>query len=182
MLEVWKWWKATTHTIGVVKIPEFWSSRCVTAETIRLVSIRMQVWSLASLSGSGIWRCPELWCRSQTWLGSCVAVVVVQASSCSSNLTPSLGTSICWGCGPEKQKIKFSSKYFPNRSVGIILKGGMKMKKMHNLKAYKCSCGEKVVSPEFYFYLFFCLYPQHTEVPRPGIETTYQQWPQLLQR
>ena len=25
----------------------------------------------------GIWRCRELWCRSQTWLGSGVAVAVV---------------------------------------------------------------------------------------------------------
>ena len=43
---------------------------------IRLVSMRIWVWSLASLSGPGIWRCCELWCRSQTWLGSHVAVAV----------------------------------------------------------------------------------------------------------
>ena len=29
------------------------------------------------LSGLRIWRCPELWCTSQTWLGSAVAVAVV---------------------------------------------------------------------------------------------------------
>ena len=33
--------------------------------------------SLASPSGSGIWCGYELWYRSQTWLGSCVAVAVV---------------------------------------------------------------------------------------------------------
>ena len=33
--------------------------------------------SLASLSGLRIQHCPELWCRSQTWLGSRVAVAVV---------------------------------------------------------------------------------------------------------
>ena len=38
-------------------------------------------------------------------LRSCVAVAVVQAGSCSSNLTPSLGTSICLMCGPKKKKI-----------------------------------------------------------------------------
>ena len=37
-------------------------------------------------------------------LGSSVAVV--QAGSCSSDSTPSLGTSICCGCGPEKKKKK----------------------------------------------------------------------------
>uniref|UniRef100_A0A8D1XLG6 PDZ domain-containing protein n=2 Tax=Sus scrofa TaxID=9823 RepID=A0A8D1XLG6_PIG len=36
---------------------------------------KLQVLSLASLSGLRIWRCRELRCRSQTWLGSGVAVV-----------------------------------------------------------------------------------------------------------
>ena len=39
-------------------------------------------------------------------LGSVVAVAAVQASSCSSNSTPSLGTSICHRGGPKKQKLK----------------------------------------------------------------------------
>ena len=38
---------------------------------IWLVSMRIWAWSLASLSGSGIWRFCELGCRSQTRLGSC---------------------------------------------------------------------------------------------------------------
>ena len=37
---------------------------------IWVVSMRMQVWSLASISGVRIWRCRELWCWSQMWLGS----------------------------------------------------------------------------------------------------------------
>ena len=61
----------------------------------QLVSMRMQVWSLASLSGLRIRHCCELWSRSQTQLGSQVAVTVTKASSCSSDLTPSLETSIC---------------------------------------------------------------------------------------
>ena len=42
------------------------------------------------------------------WLRSCVAVAVavLRASSCSSNFTPSLGTSICRGRGPKKEKKK----------------------------------------------------------------------------
>ena len=43
-----------------------------------------------SNSGLRIQSCRELWCGSQTWLGSGVAVAVVQASSCSSNVTPKL--------------------------------------------------------------------------------------------
>ena len=69
-----------------------------------LVSMRMWVPSLASLNGSGIRCCHELWCRLQIWPGSRVAVAVAVASSCSSDSTPSLGTSICCGCGPKKQK------------------------------------------------------------------------------
>ena len=44
---------------------------------IRLGTMKSWVRSLASLRGLRIQRCGELWCRSQTWLGSCVAVVVV---------------------------------------------------------------------------------------------------------
>ena len=62
----------------------------------------MQVQSLVPLSGLWIWCCCELWCRSETWLGSGVAVAVVYAGSCSSDLTPSLGTSMCRECGPKK--------------------------------------------------------------------------------
>ena len=39
-------------------------------------------------------------------LRSIVAVAVVQAGSCSSDLTPSLGTSLCHGYGPPKEKKK----------------------------------------------------------------------------
>ena len=53
--------------------------------------MRMQVQSLASLSGLGIQHCWQPWYRSQTQLRSQVAVAVVQASSCSSNSTHSLG-------------------------------------------------------------------------------------------
>ena len=41
-----------------------------------LVSMRLRVQCLASLSGLRIWHCPELWCGSQTRLGSRVAVAV----------------------------------------------------------------------------------------------------------
>ena len=66
----------------------------------------MQVRSLAMLSRSKIQGCCELWCRLKMRLGSGVAVAVVQAGSCSSNSTPSLGTSICRRLGPKKKKAK----------------------------------------------------------------------------
>ena len=50
--------------------------------------------------------CCELWCRSQTRLGSRIAVAVVEASSCSSDSTPSLETSICCGYSCKKKKKK----------------------------------------------------------------------------
>ena len=61
----------------------------------------MLVRSLASLSGLRIRCCCGLWCRLQTRLGSCIAVAVAVAGICSSDLTPSLGASICCGCSPK---------------------------------------------------------------------------------
>ena len=73
---------------------------------------------MASLSGSGIWYCHEL---LQMQLRSHIAVAVAQAGSCSSNSTPSLGTSICL--------------------TGAVLKKKQKKKSTNN----KCwrGCGEK---------------------------------------
>ena len=62
---------------------------------IRLVSMTIRVQSLASLSGFRIRRCRDLWCRSQIRLGSRIAVAV--ASSCGSDSTGSLWTSVCQG-------------------------------------------------------------------------------------
>ena len=71
---------------------------------IWLASLRMQVWSLGSLRGLRIGHRCELWCRLQTWLrsGVVVAVAGAGAGSCSSDSTPSLGTSICCEYGPKK--------------------------------------------------------------------------------
>ena len=78
----------------------------VVVNKFQLVSMRTQVQPLASLSGLRIWCNCELWHRSQMLLGSRVVVAVVQAGSCNSDLTPSLGTSICSECGPKKTKNK----------------------------------------------------------------------------
>ena len=80
-----------------------WSGVHIVAQQkwIWLGSMRTQFQSPALLSGLRIWLCYELKCRSQMWLRFWVAVTVVQASSYSSVWTPSLGTSICLGCGPK---------------------------------------------------------------------------------
>ena len=70
--------------------------------------MRMQVQSLASLSGLRIRCCCKLWCRSQTQLGPRVAMAVVEAGSCSSSLTPSLGASIRLRSSLKKEKKKIS--------------------------------------------------------------------------
>ena len=76
----------------------------VQCKQIRLGTMRLWVRSLASLSGLRIRCCRELWCRLKMLLGSRVAVAVAVAGSNSSDLTPSLGTCICRGCGPKKPK------------------------------------------------------------------------------
>ena len=54
--------------------------------------------------------CRELLSRLQIQIGSGVAVAVAEASSCSFDLAPSLGTSTCHNCGPKKRtKKKFLS-------------------------------------------------------------------------
>ena len=60
---------------------------------IQLETMKLRVQSLASLRGLRSQRCRELWCRSQMRLRSGVAVAVAEAGSCSSDSTPSLGTS-----------------------------------------------------------------------------------------
>ena len=68
----------------------------------------MQAQSLPLPSGLKIRHCRELWYKSQTWLGSRIAAAVVQTSSYSSNVTPSLGTTICHRCSPKKTEKKKS--------------------------------------------------------------------------
>ena len=74
--------------------------------------IRLGIRSLVSLSGLRTWHCCELWCRSQKQLGSGVAVAVAYASSCSSDKTPSLGTSICCAMGAALKRQKKKEKLY----------------------------------------------------------------------
>ena len=82
----------------------------VQRKRIWLGTMRLRVQSLASGSGLRIWHCHKLWCRSQTWLRSGVAVAVVEASSYSSNPTPSPGTSTCCDYGHKKKHKRTNKK------------------------------------------------------------------------
>ena len=80
--------------------------------------MRTQAQSLASLSGLGIQHCHELCCRSQTQLGSGVAVAVVWAGSYSSNLTPSQELPYAVGAAlkrPPKKKLRQREAGWPAR-------------------------------------------------------------------
>ena len=69
---------------AIDKIPSLGSSHCGSFQWkwIQLVSMRMQVPSLALLSGLRIQHCREQWYRLQTRLRSGVAMAVAVASSC----------------------------------------------------------------------------------------------------
>ena len=78
-------------------------SCCVLLVT-NLTSTHEDEGSQAPLSGLRILCCLELQGRLQRLLRPGVAVAVVKASSCRSNQTPSLGTSMCHRCNPKRQK------------------------------------------------------------------------------
>ena len=92
----------------------------VQQKQIRLETLRLQVRSLASLSGLKIHCCSELCCRSQSQLGSNVAVAVALAGDYSSDETPSLETSICCECNPKKEKKKKKKKKERKKSVYVL--------------------------------------------------------------
>ena len=139
---------------------------------IRLGTMRLQVQvrSLPLLSGLRIWHCHELWCRLQTWLGSCVAVTVAQASSYSSDQTPSLGISMCRRCGPKRKtkKKKTKKKNVLFDPISHSLDSTHRNKKHQHIKLCVQKC--------FLQCVFFFLGPnlQHMEVPRVGVESELQ--------
>ena len=131
-----------------------------------LGTMRLQVLSLASLSGLRIRCCRELWCRLQTQLGSGVVVALAQASSYSSYWTPSLGTSKCCGWGPKKNKQTNKQKKFWNAGkccsfteLSYLQKKSLKKEQLikHFLKMslYReslCSLIKLVYSAEIYIF------------------------------
>ena len=82
---------------------------------------------MALLIGLRIQHCQELWCRLQTQLGPrvAVAVAVAHAGTCRSDLTPSLGTSPCHGCGPKKTKKERKEGRKRNLSINVNIRASL---------------------------------------------------------
>ena len=70
-LTIFLWERSSFKIYYILGVPVM-----VQQKWIWVVSMKMHVWSLASLSGSGIWHYPELWCSLQTWLRFRVAVAM----------------------------------------------------------------------------------------------------------
>ena len=83
---------------------------------IWLVYMRTRVQSLASLIGLRIWYCHELWCRSQTWLGSGIAVAVALDGGYSSDrpLAWGLPYAACVAVKRQKNKKEQIMRVLPN--------------------------------------------------------------------
>ena len=67
-----------TFLMYIIQYKKFlWVPVMAQRKQIQLGTMRLRVWSLASLNGLRIQYCHELWCRSQMWLRSGVAMAVV---------------------------------------------------------------------------------------------------------
>ena len=109
------------------------------------VSVRMWVQSPAFLSGLRIWRCRKL--CSQMWLGSDIAMPVVEASCCSCNLKLSPGISICCKCSPKKTN-KQTNKQMNKQTKNS---GWIHMVYPHCEELY--SCFKKIDEKDLYWLL-----------------------------
>ena len=75
-----KWcWGRQEHTVEEVSSISGAGGVPIVAQCkqIQLGTIRLRVLSLALFNGLRIWHFCELWCRSQTWLRSVIAVALV---------------------------------------------------------------------------------------------------------
>ena len=155
----------------------------------RLASMRIWVRSLASLSGLRILQCCKLWCSSQMWLRPGVAVAVVWDGSYGSNLTPSLGTSLCCRCSPKMKNNKYTCMFMWSIWYEV---------RIWTLSPYSGPLSPNIIyhllsSVFFFFFFFFFVFcfsmaasvalrffvflpflgplPWHMVVPRPGVKS-----------
>ena len=84
-----------------------------------LVSMRVQVRSLASLSGLRIRHCCELWCGSQMWLRFQVAVAVAHRLAATSLIGPLAWELPCVTCAALKRQKGINKKQKTKKLLGI---------------------------------------------------------------
>ena len=130
----------------------------VQGKWIQLVSMRMQVQSLALLSGSGILHCCELWCRLQMWLRSGIAVNC--GVGCRRGIDPVL---LCLWHRPEAAATLGPLAWEPPYAVGVALRRQKtkKKKKVHfKMVSSVISCFEIAfhVFIPFHWISFHCHY------------------------
>ena len=118
--------------------------------------MRMQVQSLAPLSGLRIPRCHELWCWWQMWLGSGISVAVVQAGSCSSHSDPAWETPYATGAAPPPKKKKSEKMQEQRKAVkqDQILMVCLVIKQSRTFR----SSSRAVDGIFLFFCLFFCIW------------------------
>ena len=84
--------------------------------------MRLQVQSLASISGLRIWHCCEMWCRLQTRLEFHIACGCGIGQWLQSDSVPSLGTSICLRGSPKNTKKFKNKKHIKIHSTSQIIR------------------------------------------------------------
>ena len=106
-------------------------------------SVRENADLITGLAQLSFWYCHKLQCGSQMWLGLGVAVAVVWAGNCSSDLTSSPGTSICCWCRPKKKK---KTRW---NNIWLLLMSSYKDRKLCNWVMYSTN------SQKSHFSIFF---------------------------
>ena len=134
--------------------------------------------SLASLSGLRIQSCREFQCRSQTRLGQCVALAVVQAGSCNSDSILAWEAPCAAGVALKSKKIKIKNKiqsYKKSLSTKILkLEIQIILSSQTRNPATKVliSCIQThTVKLCPFFFVFLGPHPWHMEVPRLEVKT-----------
>ena len=87
------------------------------------VSVRMQVWFTASISGLRIRHCRELWCSLRTPLGSWVAMAVARPAAVAPMWPPARETPHAIGVAKERKKAPVDLPYFNGFIVFGFQKG-----------------------------------------------------------
>ena len=111
-----------------------------------MMSVRMQIQSLALLSGLRILYCHKLWHRSQMWLDLALLGCGI-GWRLQLHFDCSLETYICHRCGPKKKVNKLMNTYF--KSFFILVCNIVNLDKY---KLHKLFFG--ILNSSFFFFFF----------------------------